>query len=149
MDTATLVARLTWHRDVVVARRAINIGETIESRHVKLESRRFDDPTRPAIADLADVIGMKAKRFVPARQMLPHDAVGLRPVVGRGDAVTIWHRGNGLIIKTTGRVLEDGAIGDRVRVRRDGTRRRRDVIEVVVTGPGAVELANLTRMASR
>ena len=39
-----------------------------------------------------------------------------------------------------GKAATDGALGDRIRVRRDGNRRSRDVIDAVVTGPGTVKL---------
>lgn len=148
-ETVTVDVDVTLHRDVVVARRAINIGETIGARHIRIESRRFEDASKAGITGIAAVLGQQSKRFIAKGHMLPPDSIGQRPIVRRGEHVTIWHRGRSLVIKTTGKAATDGALGDRIRVRRDGNRRSRDVIDAVVTGPGTVKLVDGALLARK
>ncbi|MFQ5422811.1 MAG: flagellar basal body P-ring formation chaperone FlgA [Phycisphaerae bacterium] len=147
--TVPIVAEVTLLRDVVVARKPINVGQTIEGRHLRLDERRFDDLSKVGLADLAGVIGKEARRFVREGEMLTAKSITARPVVRRGDPVTIWRRATALMIKTSGKALENGALGARIRVRRDGTRRAQDVIDAIVTGPGTVELVDNRRVARR
>jgi flagella basal body P-ring formation protein FlgA len=72
-----------------------------------------------------------------------------KPLVQRGDVVTIWARLGGVEIKTTGRAQAAGAMGEKITVCRDGTRRKQDLIEAVVTGPKTVALADERAVASR
>ncbi|MCZ6698921.1 MAG: flagellar basal body P-ring formation chaperone FlgA, partial [Planctomycetota bacterium] len=138
--TVPVVAEVTLLRDVVVARKPINRGQTIVGRHVRIDERRFDDLSKVGITELSAVIGKQSRRFVRQGQMLSDDSVEIPATVLRGESVTIWHRGSGLQIKTSGKALEAGRLGSRIRVRRDGARRSAEIIDATVTGPGTVEL---------
>ena len=140
IETVPVVAEVTLLRDVVVARKPINRGQTIVGRHVQIDERRFDDLSKVGITELSAAIGKQSRRFVRQGQMLSDDSVEIPATVLRGESVTIWHRGSGLQIKTSGKALEAGRLGSRIRVRRDGARRSAEIIDATVTGPGTVEL---------
>lgn len=84
----------------------------------------------------------------PVGQVLRHavaDGQVLRPamlraahVVRRGDQVTLAVSGSALAIRMGGKALENGAIGQRVRVRNRSSGR---VVEGVVRGEGLIEIA--------
>jgi flagella basal body P-ring formation protein FlgA len=147
--TAPIVAEVWLLKDVVVARRAINHGQEIEGRDVKLERRQFSDVGAIGLTDLAAAIGQQSTAFVKSGDMLRAKWLEAKPIVARGDRVTIWSRCGGLVIKTTGRAQQAGALGAMIDVRRDGSKRRQDLIEAVVTGPGTVSLMDTRQVARR
>jgi flagella basal body P-ring formation protein FlgA len=59
------------------------------------------------------------------------------PLVKRGDAIVIAVRSGALTITAHGKALSDGAMGDRVRVINDATRR---TLQAVVDGPARVKI---------
>lgn len=142
-----IVAEVSLSREVVVARRAINRGETIEGRHLKLEQRRFTDFSQIGVTDLAAVAGQQARQLIRNGEMLADRCVESRPVVRRGDPVTIWMRQGGLVIKAGGRAQASGSLGERIEVARDGMKRKQDLIDVVVTGPGTVAVNDGSQVA--
>lgn len=146
--TLPIVAEALLYREVVVARKAINRGQTIEAGLLRIEERGFDDLSKIGLTRLETALGNEARRFVRPGQMLTQGAIAPKPIVRRGDAVTIWRRGGGLRIKTTGKAMDPGFLGSTIRVRRNGTKRAGDLIDVVVTGPGTVEISDARRVAA-
>ncbi|MFH1416792.1 MAG: flagellar basal body P-ring formation chaperone FlgA [Planctomycetota bacterium] len=144
--TAPIVAEVSLVKDVVVARRPINRGKTIEGRDLRLEERRFSKIEDIGITELAAAIGQQSRQFVKTGSMLCAKQLQAEPLVTRGQRVTIWSRSGGLVIKTSGKAQQAGALGETIDVRRDGAKRRQDLIEAVITGPGTVTLAD-TRLA--
>lgn len=138
--TVPVVAEVALLREVVIARRPINRGETIESRALKLEERRFTDEAAMGLTDLAAAVGMRSRGFLRAGDMLTPREIEDKPVVNRGQPVTIWMRSGGLVIRAIGKAQQAGRLGDRVEVLRDGTHRKQDLLEAVVTGPGTVSV---------
>jgi len=143
------VAQVELVRDVVIARRPINHGQKIDARDLQLSERRFTDQRGMGVTDLEAVVGKEARRFFKPGQMLEARYLAEPPLVQRGDLVTIYVRRGALTIKTSGRAQESGTLGQIIEVRRDGTRRRQDLIEAVVTGPGTVTQRDEAQVARR
>lgn len=135
-----IVAEIALMKEVVVARRAINRGETIEARTLRIEERRFTDQAGIGLTDLSAVIGMESRGLIRAGEMLKASDLQTRPVVTRGQPVTIWMKQGSLVIRASGKAQESGGLGQQIRVLRDGTRRKQDILEAVVTGPGTVSV---------
>ena len=70
-----------------------------------------------------------------AGDMLLAEGLESRPLVKRGEHVVILIRRSGFEIKAAGVAQMDGRLGTVIPVRREGTRRREDLIDAVVTGP--------------
>lgn len=144
-----LVAEVAVLREVVVARRPINRGRTIESADLALQERRFTETADIGLTELSAAAGQRARDFIPAGAMVTAGSLEAAPVVERGDAVTIWIRRGGVVVKASGRAQQAGGLGDVISVRREGAKRKQDLIEAVVTGPGTVTISDSTRLASR
>ena len=142
-----IIAEVALSREVVVAKRPINRGETIEGRNLKLEQRRFTDYSQVGVTDLAAVTGQQARQLIRPGEMLLARIVESKPVIRRGDPVTIWMRQAGLVIKASGRAQASGSLGDRIEVARDGTMRKQDLIEAIVTGPATVTVGEMQQVA--
>lgn len=134
---------------VVVARGPINQGQTITVRDVKLEERRFDGTEQIGLSDVSAVVGQQSKRFIRQGEMLDVRAIESKPIIRRGEVVKIIVSGGGVEIRTSGQAQAAGALGDVIAVRRDGSRRKQDLIDAVVVGPGLVAYAEARLMASR
>ncbi len=145
--TVPIIAEVSVMREVAVARRSINRGELIEGRHLKLEQRRFSDYSQVGLTDVTAAVGQQSRQFVKAGEMLNANGVEGRPLVQRGDAVTIWIKQGPLVIKASGRAQEAGVLGEKISVARDGSRRKQDIIDAVVTGPATVTLGSDRQVA--
>lgn len=143
-----IVGEVTLIRQVVVAKRAINRGETIEGRALKLEERRFTDLAAVGLTDLSAATGQQCRGFLRPGEMITEQSVEQRPVVVRGQPVTIWMRQGSLAIRTTGRAQQSGGLGDRIEVLRDGAKRKQDLIEAIVSGPGTVSIGSPEQLAA-
>ncbi len=144
-----LVAEVAVMREVVVARRPINRGRLIEAADLAVQERRFTEASDIGLTDTIAAVGQRARDFIPAGAMVTAGSIEAAPVVERGDAVTMWIRRGGIVVKATGRAQQAGGLGDVISVRRDGTKRKQDLIEAVVTGPGTVTISDSAQLASR
>jgi flagellar basal body P-ring formation protein FlgA len=120
----------------LVAARTIRAGEAIGPGDL-----RHDPATIPgALSDPADLIGLEARRMLyVGRPIMPHD-VGMPSIVRRNDIVPIVYSRGTLSITTEGRVLDDGAAGDRVRVMNLGSRQ---TVFGIIDANGAVQVGRL------
>ncbi|MEE8386026.1 MAG: flagella basal body P-ring formation protein FlgA, partial [Dehalococcoidia bacterium] len=82
--TESILAEVQLVQAVIVARRAINRGKTIEGRDLKLEARRFSDVQSVGITDLSAVVGRRCGRFLQEGDMLRAEALRTDPLVRRG-----------------------------------------------------------------
>ena len=76
-----------------------------------------------AVLDREAVLGLRTRQAIRTGSVLVRRMVELPPLVRRGDVVTISLSGRGIIIKTIGKVAEDGNLGEMVRVLNLQTRR--------------------------
>lgn len=146
--TVPIVAEVWLLKEVVTARRSINRGEMVQGRDLRIEERRFSNVNDVGLTDLAAAVGQQSRTFIRPGEMLQPKHLETKALVGRGDRVTIWSRRGGLVIRTTGRAQREGSIGDVIDVRRDGTKRKQDLLEAVVTGPATVSLDGARQVAS-
>jgi flagella basal body P-ring formation protein FlgA len=144
-----ILTEISLVREVVTAKREINRGQPIEGRDLALEERRFSDASALGMDDLNLVVGQRAREFIRRGDMITDKLIEPKPIVLRGEPVTVWMRQGGLVIKTAGRAQQAGSLGDKIEVRRDGAKRKQELFEAIVTGPGTVTIGDSTRLASR
>ncbi len=85
---------------------------------------------------LNDVVGAKLRRSVKANQILTRRNVELEYAATKGHSVTITFHSGSFSLETTGIALEDGVVGDRIRVMNSESGRE---LSVTVTGENRVE----------
>lgn len=133
-----VLANVTFSRDVVVARRAINQKAEIRPTDVQLNEMTFDDLDRLGMADLSQAIGQRAKKFVPAGRMLELRDLETVPLVKRGQLVEVHSTVGATTIRTAAKAVESGSLGELVELRSADNKRR--TLLGKVTGPRRVEL---------
>jgi flagella basal body P-ring formation protein FlgA len=138
---ADVFARVRLVRPVVVARKPLNPGNAVRPDDVTTETRIFDQATGLGFAELAAVVGQQVKRFVPAGEPVPPDALKIGDLVARTRPVTVLSDNPNVQVRLSGVALDSGGYGDSVRVRVGDARREKKVLTGVVAGVGTVRLA--------
>ena len=123
--------------EVPVPRQRLRRGQVIEG--ADLDWLAVADSRRLTAAAMApeELVGMSARRALPAGRPV---ALGdLRPPVAvlRGDAVAMVMRSGPMVLTARGRAIEEGAVGDVIRVMNTDSNR---TVHAVVTGPNGVEV---------
>lgn len=116
--TLRLTVEVAVRQRVIVVQRYVARGETIEPGDV-IEEVRLTPPhlTSPP-QHLEDVLGQEAHgRLVPGQILEAGDASS-KIVITRNKEVTVRARHGMFVIRMLGRALEDGRVGDLIRVQR-------------------------------
>ncbi len=104
---------------VVVLARPVARNQLLQAADLKTEWRDTSRLHRAYYTrdDLPALRGMKARRALPAGQVLNPTLLGLRQLVWRGARVEILARHGALQVRMAGKALQNGSRGQRIRVR--------------------------------
>lgn len=138
--TVHLYAQVKLERPVVVAARPLSIGNFIQRDDVQTETRIIEDEAALGVSDISAVIGQQVKSFVPVGEAVPTDALKAVDLVQRARPVTVLSPDSAVQLRLTGVALDNGGLGDTVRVRLGTTRTDRRQVRGVVTGMATVRL---------
>ncbi|CAH9065951.1 hypothetical protein PSECIP111951_03499 [Pseudoalteromonas holothuriae] len=99
---------------VIVSKEMISKGELLTEQHLKLEYRPKHFVRSSYIEDFNLLIGSRSKRTL--REGMP---IGMNQIcmVCKGDIVNIYAKTPTLTIKTSGVALQDGNLGEQIRVK--------------------------------
>lgn len=130
--------RVTQQVAVLVVRHGLTAGQVIGTDDV--EARPQSSATLPYdyVTDPANVVGLKARRALPAGTVLSSAALDRPAIVARGAIVTLVSGTGGIQVKSNGVALEPGRVRERVRVRSESGR----VVEGVVESTGEVRVGS-------
>lgn len=105
-------AALSASAQAVIPIHTIRPGEIL-----RLEDVRASEDTKPGfVSDVQAVVGMEARRILYAGRPIKRTDVGPPALVERNQVVVLIYSSPALSIRTEGRALERGAIGDVLRV---------------------------------
>lgn len=138
VQTVPLVVLVSMIRKVVVAQRAINADATIASSDLSTTSLRFNRIDQIGLTRTERLIGQRAKRFITAGSMLDLTDVESVPLVLRGQLVSVESIAGGVKVMTTGKVSQDGRLGEVVKIR--STDNKRVSLDALVVGAGRVRV---------
>jgi len=98
--------------ETVVAKRTIRAQEIISRSDIRVIAE-----TVPGMANSIDAVaGLEARRIIYAGRPVSMNDIGQPALVDRNQIVPLAYQTGGLIIKTDGRSLGRGGLGDRIRV---------------------------------
>jgi flagella basal body P-ring formation protein FlgA len=137
-QTAPMVVQVSMRRPTVIARRAINQDAPVDSADVAVVPMSFARLDPPGFDDPTKVVGQRAKRFVPAGQVIEPNVLEPVPLVLRGQTVTLASVVGGISVVTTAKAVQNGFLGETVRIRA-GDKSGAE-FEGVVVGPGRVQI---------
>jgi len=102
--------------DVLVLKRAVGRGQSIEMADVAVQKRELPGLASPFVASAADLKDRLTRRPVPAGTALPADALTAALLIHRGQNVVLAAVSNGIEVRAPGLALADAAAHGRVRV---------------------------------
>lgn len=130
--------------ELPVLNKPVKKGEVIGEGDIEWLEWQVRRVPRDAITDLADLVGMAARRSLrPASPLRARD-VGEPIVVAKGSAVRLVYRIPSMVLTVGGRALEDGAMGSVIRVLNSHSK---IVVEARVDGGNVLSVTASTSLA--
>jgi flagella basal body P-ring formation protein FlgA len=128
--------RVTQEIGVLVARHDVAAGKALGADDV--ETRRLATTALPYdyLTDAESVVGLAARRALPAGSVLVNGALERPELVARGASVTLISGAGSVLVKSNGVALEPGRAHERVRVRSESGR----IVEGIVQLSGEVRV---------
>lgn len=113
----SLAVRLVWTRDVLVMVRSVPRGQPLVAEDFVTRPMRIAKPGVYA-AQLSQAVGRTSRKPLPQGKPVPLEFLSELPTAEKGKTVRIVVRRGGLVATAKGVLLDDGAVGAVVRVRR-------------------------------
>jgi flagella basal body P-ring formation protein FlgA len=129
---------------IPVLGRAIAPGEVIQIGDIDWQSLRLDRVAPNAITDPKQLIGMTAKRPLRTGQTLRQSDVTMAATIKKNAVVTLSVQTDNMSLTTPGRALEDGAIGQPIRVVNTASNKQ---LTGIVTDAGTVTITVSGKLA--
>lgn len=103
----------------VVAARDIERGTLITSEMLSQRGGNLSDLSSQALTNESEIVGKVAQRTIRAGSSFLTNSLQAPLLVERGQRVTVIVQGTSFRVSREGEALENGALGDRIRVRFD------------------------------
>ncbi len=129
--------RIERYARVITARRHIPRGATITARDLHISRQNINRFSSGFISDAAVIIGRTAKRAIQRGETLRPGLLEAAKLIAKGDKVSIVAQGAQFSIRMSGTALRDGALGERIPVQNNSSKR---TIEAKVVREGVVEV---------
>lgn len=127
-------------RMMPVAVRPMTKGSIVSASDVQLARTNGTSLGRDSLENLVDIVGRSLTKDVGQGEMFKASAVVIPPVVNAGSRVTVVFRQNRLEVTATGTALENGGLGQDIRVRNDSSKK---IVTGRVVEPGLVMAGGL------
>ena len=121
MRRVTLLLDLRWRCEVLIVTENIGRGERIYPWQVSLRREYLSRCPRQGIEDPEELVNYVALKNIPRGEPLRMGYLKKEPLVRRGEVVSIIFRRGSIEISFTGEALDNGFLGDTVRVRSANT----------------------------
>ena len=125
------------YKQVVVAARTLQRGTLLTDSDVTLASYDLADLTRGYFEDTSRNLGMKLKRRLTAGEPLTFSIVEKPRAITRGQQVHILVRTGAMEVRSTGKALDHGAVGERIGVMNLSSQQK---LEGIVTDDGEIRV---------
>ncbi len=125
------------YKQVVVAARTLPPGALITENDIRLARYDLADLNRGYFENTSVNLGMKLKRRLLVGDPLTPAMVERPRIIERGQLVSILAASGGMEVRTSGKALEHGAVGERIDVLNVSTEQK---LEGVVTEDGEVRV---------
>lgn len=126
------------YAEVLVANRNLRRQHTILPGDLRTKRIQTSRHAGSYFEDRSELVGLQTRRNIRPGQILGHQHVTQREVVSRGQRVTILAENGSVVIRMQGEALENGILGDRIRVKNTSSGR---VVEGEVLQSGHVRVA--------
>lgn len=107
--------------EMPVAARLIKVGEIVQASDLSSVKARLDSIKKGFVVDEKQIVGMLAKKHIPAGTMFRSQDIASPPVVKVNDPVNIVYSSGAINLKTTGIAMGNGAVGDMIKVKNESS----------------------------
>lgn len=128
--------RLVMHGPYLEVSRSLKPGDTLDEQSIRVSHGNLGDLPADVLRKREQALGKQAVRRLEPGTALRGNHVRSRPLVKRGQNVAVESRGRGFVVKRDGVAMENGGVGDTVRVRLS----QREILEAQVTENGRLVL---------
>ncbi|NTV14063.1 MAG: flagellar basal body P-ring formation protein FlgA [Desulfobulbaceae bacterium] len=111
-------------------------GAVLAMKDLRLVEKDISTLREP-YRDTAELLGKGLLRAMKAGEVIQKGLLTTPPVVHRGELVTLTVRSAGLILTASGSALDNGGLGETIRVRNNSSQKE---VQGRITGPGKVEV---------
>jgi flagella basal body P-ring formation protein FlgA len=132
----SLAVRLVWTQPALVLSRSVKRGEILKESDFVVRQIRVSRAGVYA-SRASEVLGRSLKKNLSQGETIPLNSVADVPIINKGKTVTIVANDAGLRVEARGEALENGALGDSIRVRNMGSK---VVVSAVVVTEDTVEV---------
>ncbi len=122
--TIYLPVKVTAEYRIVSTIRSLARGSTLSSDDLRLKTIRMNPSEKPFINQLESAVGKELSRSLSAGTNLTQSMVRLPKVVSRGDNITMIVSIGSLEVRSSGKALQDGIVGQRIALQNVKSRRR-------------------------
>ncbi len=126
------------YAEVLVANRNLRRQHTILPGDLRTKRIQTSRHAGSYFEDKGELVGLQTRRNIRPGQILGQQHVTQREVVSRGQRVTILAENGSVAIRMQGEALENGVLGDRIRVKNSSSGR---IVEGEVLESGHVRVA--------
>jgi flagella basal body P-ring formation protein FlgA len=130
--------RVTQQVTVLVVRNGLAAGQVIGADDIDARPQSAATLPYEYLTDAASVVGLTARRSLPAGSVLVGGVLDRPELVARGALVTLISGSGPILVKSSGVALEPGRARERVRVRSESGR----IVEGVVEMSGEVRVGS-------
>jgi flagella basal body P-ring formation protein FlgA len=124
--------------EVPVLKASIQNGQIITEYDIEYKKIRDVDFTADVVTSIDQLVGMTARRMIPAGRPIRENETLAQQIVGRGELILLRLETGPLSLTTQGKALENGAKGDVVRVLNTASNQ---TVQGIVTGNNEVSIA--------
>jgi flagella basal body P-ring formation protein FlgA len=130
--------RVTQQIAVLVVRHDLAAGQVIGADDIEARAQSATTLPYEYLTDASSVVGLAARRALPAGSVLANGVLDRPELVARGAVVTLISGSGPVLVKSNGVALEPGRARERVRVRSESGR----IVEGVVETTGEVRVGS-------
>lgn len=123
--------------DVPVVTRQLSRTDVIEASDLATKTVREQEVRKDTATDANQLIGKSPKVMISSNRPIRLSEISMPAVIKRGDAVQMSYTSAYMSIRATGSALQDGAVGDLIRIKNDKSGK---AVSGRVTGSGQVEV---------
>lgn len=136
--TLTVTVDCRLYGDVVVSRHALRPGTELAADALAVEERDVTGLKQGSFASVDELAGMEARRPIGVGEVVSRAHVGPVPVVRRDEEVVLSLETRSMSLLAAGIALQDGGVGQRIRVRNADSKK---VLTAEVVDVGTVRVA--------
>lgn len=132
-----LTSQLQIQGQALTAARPLNRGTRINAGMITTSEVVVNSMRRGAVTRKKHLVGMEMRRSINAGSVFTPNLVTAPDAVARGDHVTISAQSGNFSVRSRGKALASGRVGEQVLVENLGSSRK---VRGLITGPGRVEI---------